>query len=294
MAVYQRSFEPYAGRLTRPRWRFLVPARYALADLFHSKLFVVFVTLCFVYPIGSLFAVYLRHNADLMAGLAAAGVEIDEWMPIDAAFFGLFMRVQGTLAFVLVLIAGPRLVSRDLTNNALALYLSRPFSRAQYVLGKLTALAALCSLVTWVPGLGLWLLQSGLEGAGWAPANLRSAAALVIGSWSWLLVLGLLALALSAWVKRRAVSSFLLLLVYVGGSFFSKLVEELFRTDWGYLLDLEHVVRQVWAQLFGTTAPFFFHSPDLPAWPAWVVLASLGGASLLLLRRRLRAYEVVR
>ena len=69
MAVYQRSFRPYDGALTPAASRFLVPARYALRDLFRSKLFTVFVTLCFVFPLGCVFAIYLRHNADLLANL---------------------------------------------------------------------------------------------------------------------------------------------------------------------------------------------------------------------------------
>lgn len=294
MAVYQRSFRPYAGALTAPSWRFRVPAAYALRDLLSSKLFTIFLTLCFVFPLLCVFAIYLRHNADLMANLAAAGIEIDEWMPIDNTFFGVFMRVQGALAFFLVLFSGPRLVSRDLANNGLALYLCRPFSKKQYVLGKLTVLLVLGSAVTWIPGLLLWLLQTGLEGASWGAANLRSAAALFVGSWVWLVVLGLLALAISAWVKWRPVAGFCLLLVYFGGAFFAQVFAVLFHSEWGYVLDLHHTIRRVWAQLFATPAPFFFGRPiDIPIWAAWGSLAALVAVSLWLLNRRIRAYEVI-
>ncbi len=295
MAVYQRSFRPYGEALTNPATRFLVPARYAIKDLFRSKLFTVFCTLCLIYPLACVFAIYLRHNADLLANLAAAGVEVEEWMPIDATFFGLFMRIQGTLAFFLVLFAGPRLVSRDLANNGLALYLCRPFSKTQYVAGKLTVLLALTSAVTWVPGLVLWGLQTALEGAAWGAANLRSAAALVVGSWAWMIVLGLLALAVSAWVRWRPVAGFFLLLIFFGGAFFARVVELLFNTEWGYLFDLHHTVRRIWTDLFATPAPFFFGRPlDLPIWSAWAALLALVGLSLVLLARRIRAYEVVK
>lgn len=294
MAVYKRNFQPFAGPHTDPRWRFLVPARYALQDLLKSKLFVVFLTLCFIYPLISAVVIYVRHNADLLEALAAMGAEVDEFVPIDARFFGMFMRIQGLLAFFLVLFSGPRLVSRDLANNGLALYLCRPFSKTQYVAGKLSVLALLCSLVTWVPGLLLWGFQTGLEGSAWGFANLRSAMALVVGSWIWILVLGFLALAVSAWVKWRPVAGFFLLLVYFGGSFFSRMVEVLFRNEWGWVLDLDYNIHRVWAELFGTTTPFFFLStPDLPAWPPVVALAVLTGLCLLALRRRIRAYEVI-
>ncbi len=295
MAVYKRSFRPYADALTRPATRFLVPARYAMQDLFRSKLFTAFATLCLVFPLICVFAIYLRHNADLLANLAAAGVEVEEWMPIDATFFGIFMRVQGMLAFFLVLFSGPRLVSRDLANNGLALYLCRPFSKSQYVAAKLTVLLILTSAITWVPGLLLWGLQAGLQGSGWGAANVRSAVALFVGSWAWLIVLGLLALAISAWVRWRPVAGFFLLLIFFGGAFFARVVELLFNTEWGYALDLHHTVRRIWADLFATPAPFFFGRPlDLPIWSAWAALLALVGLSLLLLARRIRAYEVVK
>lgn len=294
MAVYQRGFDPYQGALTSPRLRFLVPARYALRDLFQSKLFVVFLTLCFVFPFLCLLAIYLRHNADLVESLATMGVDLDDWMPIDRRFFGLFLRVQGTFAFFLVLFTGPRLVSRDLANNGLALYLCRPFSKRQYVAGKLTVLVTLVSGVTWAPGLLLWLLQAGLEGGGWAAANLRSAGALFVGAWVWIVVLACLALAVSAWVKWRVLAGFLLLLIFLGGGFFAKVIEVLFRSEWGSLVDIHHTVRRIWAQLFDTTGPFFLFPPaDLPIWPAWALLGLLVALCLVLLARRIRAYEVV-
>ncbi len=294
MAVYERSFAPYEGPLTAPRYRFLVPARYALRDLFRSKLFVVFLTICYVFPFLALLAIYLRHNADLISTFAGMGVELDDWVPIDNRFFGVLLRVQGSLGFFLVLFTGPRLVSRDLANNGLALYLCRPFSRTQYVAGKLTVLVALVSGVTWVPGLLLWLLQAGLAGGGWAAANLRSAGALLVGSWVWIAVLASLALAVSAWVKWRVLAGFVLLLIYFGGGFFGRVFELLFQSEWGHLIDLHHTMRRVWAQLFDTTMPFFLFTPaELPVWPAWAMLALVVGLSLALLARRVRAYEVV-
>ncbi len=295
MAVYKRSFRPYQGELSAPGTRFLVLARYALRDLFRSKLFVVFLTLCFVYPLLATLAIYLRHNADLLTALTSMGAELDDWVPIDERFFGVFQRVQGTLAFFLVLFSGPRLVSRDLANNGLALYLCRPFSRSQYVAGKLSVLAVLMSLITWVPGLVLFGLQTGLVGAGWAVEHWRSAVALVVGSWIWIVVLGFLALAISAWVKWRPVAGFLLLLLFFGGGLFAQIFRVLFKSEWGNVFDLHHNVRNVWAQLYGSSAPFFWSPPTgLPGWAAWAALGALGAFSLLMLRRRIRAYEVVR
>ena len=56
---------------------------------------------------------------------------------IDGQFFYTFCRVQGTLSYLLMAFISPSLVSWDISNGALQLYFCRPFSRLEYVLGKL-------------------------------------------------------------------------------------------------------------------------------------------------------------
>jgi ABC-type transport system involved in multi-copper enzyme maturation permease subunit len=195
MAVFDRLYRPYAGPFTAAWSRFLVITRYAMKDVFKSRVLVIFFTLCFVFPLVWLGAIYLRHNADLLDLLGAMGADVSQWIPIDGFFFSIFMRVQGSFAFFLVLFIGPRLVSRDLANNGLALYLSRPFSQAEYVGGKVTILAGLTSLITWVPGMLLVGLQVSLEGVEWLSGHAFVAPAILIGYWMWILVISFLALA---------------------------------------------------------------------------------------------------
>ena len=97
------------------------------------------------------------------------------------------------------MLVGPPLVSRDLTNNALPLYLCRPFSRTEYVVGKMSIVIILLSAITWVPQLLLFLFQSYLEGWTWFTQNLWIASAIFIGSLVWILLLALLSQAISAW-----------------------------------------------------------------------------------------------
>ena len=94
-------------------------------------------------------------------------VNVRELVPIDAYFFQMFINIQGGFAFFVAVLVGPPLVSRDMCNNALPLYLCRPFSRTEYVIGKMSVLLILLSLVTWVPQLLLFLFQSYLEGFAW-------------------------------------------------------------------------------------------------------------------------------
>ena len=72
----------------------------------------------------------------------------------------------------MALLIGPPLVARDLRNNALPLYLCRPFSRTEYVMGKMSVILILLSMITWMPQLLLFLFQSYLQGFAWFKANL--------------------------------------------------------------------------------------------------------------------------
>ncbi len=286
MAVYERKYRRYAGPITPEKTRVLVLPRYAMSDLFQSRAMVSFFALCFAYPLFCAAVIYIRHNAEKFLSL---NIQIADLLAIDAGFFSTLLDVQGTFAFLLALFVGPGLISRDLANNGLPLYLYRPFTRAEYVFGKFMVLAGLLSLVTWVPGLLLFALQGSLAGAAWMGQNLRIAVGLFVGAWIWIALIALLALAFSAWVKWRPVAGFLMLFVLFTGSFIGFLFNQLFRTKWGDLLNLDQMMNIVWAALLGLE--------DLPKAPsvgaAWMSLLTFTAFCLFLLHRKIRAYEVV-
>src|SRR5215469_4940759 len=201
MAVYRRSYRPYSGTLTAEWSRFLVLFRYSRRNLFRSKFLTVFFVLCFFWPIACLAWIYVANSASILAKLGAR----PELFSIDNKFFLLFMTVQGVLAFALTAFTGPGLISPDLANGALPLYFCRPFSRAEYILGKSSVLGILLSQITWIPGVILFAIQTSFAGAGWAWDNLWIAGSLILSSLIWIAVLSMLAMALSAWVKWRVV-----------------------------------------------------------------------------------------
>jgi len=216
MAVYERTYKRYVGEMT-PQWaRFLVLPRYVFKDVFKSKLFLICFIASFIFPLLNGGMIYLRHNAAFLE--AFPDLRLDEFLAIDAGFFRRLLNVQLPLAFVLALFVGPGLVSRDLANNGLPLYLSRPFSRAEYVLGKLSVLAVLLSAMTWVSGWALFALQTNYAGWSWMVANAELAVAMFVGSWVWIALVSLMGLAMSAWVRWRPVAAFMMLLVLLAAA----------------------------------------------------------------------------
>src|SRR5262249_14867631 len=143
MAVYGHTYKAYEGELTPSRSRFLVIPRYAYQDLFKYKTFTALFVLCYVCPLVYTIIIYLRHNATALAAFGASASNIAQIFPIGGTFFFIFTIIQTLLAFVFTVIIGPVLISRDLANNALPLYLARPFSRFEYIIGKMAVLLIL-------------------------------------------------------------------------------------------------------------------------------------------------------
>ncbi|HEX8921925.1 MAG TPA: hypothetical protein VF766_10635 [Pyrinomonadaceae bacterium] len=303
MAVYDHSYKPYSGEGT-PRWsRFLILPRHSYRGIFQSKLFIAIFVACFIYPLVASILIYLHHNAEALAVLEMA---VRKLMPIDAEFFENLLIGQGMSAFFITLLIGPPLVSRDMTNNALPLYLCRPFSRAEYVVGKMSVLLILLSLITWVPILLLFLFQSYLEGWTWFTQNLRIAGAIFVGSWIWILLLALLSLAISSWVKWRIAASAALIGVFFIPAAFGGAINNIFLTRAGNLLSLPNLLKSAMSGLFGTFVAqtgrirgymngrrVFVDLFEPPLWSTWLVLCVICAFCLLLLVRKIRAYEVV-
>jgi len=292
VAVYEHTYRPYTGPVTPERRRFLVLPRYAFEEVFRSRLLLAFLIVSFVPILAGAVLIYLRHNASAIAFL---DLQLAQLLPIDGIFFHRLLSIQGTFAFLATMFVGPALVSPDLRNGAMPLYLSRPFTRREYVLGKLSVLVILLSGITWVPLLLLFLLQVALEKGAWLAQNVRVGWAIFAGSGVWILVLSLLALAISAWVKWKPVARITLLVLFFVLAGFGTAINETLDTRWGTLLNLGELIDVVWSSMFGLRESYLSGTGGaLPVWAAWGALAAACAAALGLLSKRIRAFEVVR
>jgi ABC-2 type transport system permease protein len=285
VAVYRRTYTSYSGALT-PAWsRCLVLFRYSRRNLFRSKFQTGFFVLCFFYPLLCLIAIYLAHNLSFLERYSGS----NQLLTIDNKFFFVFITVQGVLAFMLTAFTGPGLISPDLANGALPLYFCRPFSRAEYVLGKASVLAILLSEITWVPGLVLFAVQASLAGPSWTWNHFWIVSSLVLSSFLWIAILSLLAMALSAWVKWRIVAGALLLAVLFFGGGFGQAINAVMRTQSGHFIDIVYLIGTVWTSLFRID-----NDRGMSSSAAWIALLIYCGICLALLVRKVRAYEVVK
>jgi len=286
VAIYKRTYSRYTGKLTARWTRFLILTRYSYARLFQSKFLVLFLGLCLAYPIGCVAFIYLVHNPAFVSFL---NMRSGSPTAIDGRFFYFFCVIQGAMAYLLTAFVGPSLISPDLVNGGLPLYLCRPFSRGEYVAGKSCVLLLMLSLITWIPGMLLYLIQASLAGWDWVQANLWLAGSIFFGFVVWIAVISLIALACSAWVKWKIAAGALVLGIFFAGAGFGAAINGVMRTSNGSLIDLTQVIHTIWSDLLR-----YDSGSDMPVPQAWGVLLATCVLCLWLLARRVRPFEVVK
>jgi len=284
MSVYKRGYQRYQGKIEGSLTRFLVLPRFSWKRMFRQRLVLLLLAAAMGWPMMCAVYIYFSHNIDIFGEASA----LRSFIEINDDFFMTFMNVQKIFAVFMAALTGPGLIAPDVANNALQLYFSRPLTRLDYAAGRLAALMGLLSLITWIPGLALFIMQAAMAGNGWGAANWRLGLGPFAGFLLWIFLLSLVALAGSAWLKLRAIAG-----GFVLGFFFilngiAGMINGVFRGTWGYLLNPSWLVERITYGLAG------IESPDGPG-----IAASISAFLMILfllafiLERKLRPVEVV-
>jgi len=293
MAVYKRTYKAYSGALT-PAWsRFSVLSRYGLGNLFTSRPFAAYTVLCFVPFLGWLIAIYMVHSstAQLVFGIQFNARE----SAVNNFWFLSFLGVISWMGFILAAWGGPGMITKDFANHSVQLYLSRPLSRVEYLIGKASVMFILLSCISWIPGLILFFVQAGLQGNGWLWANLWIAWAIVLSYLIGIAMVSLLSMAVAVWVKWRIAATALMFAVFFLFPALGVVISVVLRTNWGLVLNFPVMYMVIAAHLF-RIIPRGQHNPitEFPLWAAWASLLSLCAICFWLLNRKLKAREVER
>jgi ABC-2 type transport system permease protein len=286
MAVYERIWRRYEGGLTPLKWRATVITRYALHEAFSSRIFTAFYVLCLLPTLVAILAVYLSSNTELLASVQG----LEGFVKGLTAVFVKFLFIwQAVPAYLLAVIVGPALISADLQNNALSLYLSRPITRAEYLYGKMGVLFVVLAPITWISGLIVTLMCVLLDVEIPGLSNMRLAAAYLFGHLIWFLVVSLVTLAVSAWVRfKPAARGALLGIIFILAGF-SQAINAVTGTSIGDLVFLTRAIGNVALWILGLPL-----QGDLPIAAAFFTLGGACVLSVWMLYLKLRAHEVVK
>jgi len=261
--------------------------RYAFRAVFKSRMLLMAYVACFIPSILAICVLYLNQNASVLALIQQkAG-----FIKINGLFFLNFLAFQSVLAGVLTAFIAPSLISPDLTNGALGMYMSRPFSKAEYVLGKGAVIAFLTGAITMLPAMLMFAVQSSLMGWNWMMNNFYLANGILFSCAILIAVLTLLGLAMSAMVRWRIVAGALILAVFAIGKGFGAMIDSIMRTHNGDYIDLQILLTKVSTNLFQVPANSL---DEIPVIGAWIALLAICGLLLWILNRKLRVCEVAR
>jgi hypothetical protein len=141
----------------------------------------------------------------------------------------------------------------------------------------------------------LFSLQSGLAMDGWIWSHLWMVVPIVLCSAIWILMLSLLSLAVSAWVKLRIVATGVTFILFFVPTGLGEMLNAIIGTKWGMLLNFSYMFRLILVKAFHEREGLVGRAWDeIPVPAAWGVLILVCFLSLVILNARLHARESVR
>jgi ABC-2 type transport system permease protein len=216
--------------------------------------------------------------------------EANRVLPVDGRLFGDFLNQQIGFTILISIFGSSGLIANDLRTGAILVYLSRPLTRRDYVLGKLGVTLALNLAVTLVPGLALYGLALGLApdlfmkwDLAWIPLAVVAHSLLIS------LTVSLLTLAVSALSRSARVAGLALAGLVVGLEIVRGVLGAISDRPEAHVLSIQNDLRIVGNLIFGIAE----RGASVPTAYPPIALALLAVGCLLVLRKRVRAVEIV-
>ena len=127
MPIYDQAYRKYEAREGPRHIRFWPITREALRLTLAKRAFIGLMVLSFIPFVIRVVQVYVVTRFP----------EAGRVLPVDGRLFGEFLNQQIGFTILLSIFGGAGLVANDLRTGAILVYLSRPLTRRDYVLGKL-------------------------------------------------------------------------------------------------------------------------------------------------------------
>jgi ABC-2 type transport system permease protein len=277
MPIHDQGYRRYGGGRTPHGRAWWIIARAQLLTALKFRPFVVLLLFSFVPFVARGVQIYLASSFQQVSMLAAT-----------AQTFREFLDQQGLFVFLVTIALGGA-IADDRRANALQLYLSKPLTRVEYVLGRMMP-ALICLLgVTLLPAMLLLLLQVAFSGStAFLRQNLFLLPAITLVSLTQALLSSCTVLALSSLSKSRRFVA----VMYAGIIFFTTAMYQVLRAITG---------SRAWAaispgDMMDVVADSVFRirsTPPVPVSVAVMMIVLLIAGSLWILERRVRAVEIV-
>ena len=155
MPIHDQSYRRYGGEKRPVQSAWTVIARAGLMSFLRRRAFLGLLIVAWIPFVVRASQLFLASNFSQAATFLAPSVQT----------FRDFLGQQSIFVFLITVYVGSGLIANDRRANALQLYLSKPVTRAEYILGKMTVLATFLLAITWLPAILLLIFQIAFSGS---------------------------------------------------------------------------------------------------------------------------------
>jgi ABC-type transport system involved in multi-copper enzyme maturation permease subunit len=278
MPIHDQGYRRYGGEKARTGTAWMVITRAGIRAMFGKRAFL-----------GLLLIAWFPFLVRAIQIYAAANLPQAAFLAPTPETFRQFLDQQGTFVFFVTVYVGAGLIANDRRANALQIYLSKPLTRAEYIVGKLAILMSFLALVTWLPAIVLLIVQISFAGNfTFFKNNIFLFPAITVFAFLQVTLASATMLALSSLSK----SSRYVAILYAAVIFFTQAI-------YGVMYAVTRSSAMSWMSFSANLAEIgdvIFRQPvryDTP-WPvALLVIVGLIALSGVILERRVRAVEIV-
>lgn len=276
--IHDQGYRHYGGRREPYGRRWWVIARAGLMGRIRERRVIAVLLMAWVPFLVRAVQFYASANYQQVAILAPTPETFRE-----------FLGQQEVFIFIVSIVIGAGLIADDRRANALQIYLSKPLTRLEYILGKLMTLALVLTFITWLPAMLLLILQTLFAGsAKFLTEHLFLIPAITLVAAVQVFVSSFAMIALSSLSKSRRFVA----MMYAGILFFTAAMYQALR---------QITTSSAWAAIsprdtMNVIADGIFRiqgSRPIPFPAAVVAVLVLIGLSIWILERRVRGVEVV-
>ena len=279
MPIHDQSYRRYGGTKRRPGSAWSVIALAGIHAMLARRRFLALLLFAWIPFLVRAVQIYIAANVP----------QASTFLELSAGTYREFLDQQGLFVFFVTIWVGAGLIANDRRAHVLQVYLSKPLTRAEYVVGKLAVLMAFLLLVTWAPAMLLLVVQVLFQGSfEFVRTNLFLVPAITLFAFVQVLLAAFTMLALSS----LSTSARYVAVLYAGAVLFTEAV-------YGVLHVIFGGTRLAWISFQANVAQVgdvVFRQPpryDVPWIVSLVVIAGLIVLSISVLERRVRGVEVV-
>jgi ABC-type transport system involved in multi-copper enzyme maturation permease subunit len=278
MPIHDQSYRRYGGEREDLQRVWFVIARAGMMTFLKKRTFL-----------GLLMFAWLPFIVRAVQAYFSTTFQQVSMLALTADSYRSFLEQQNAFVFFVTVYVGAGLIANDRRANALQIYLSKPLTRGEYILGKFAILFTFLLLVTFFPAMLLLLLQGLFAGSfEFVRKNLHLIPAITLFSLVQVLVASLSMLALSAMSN----SSRFVAIMYAGIVLFSDAMFAALRGILGSSsmswLSVPATLAQIGDFVFRLKLRY-----ETPVGVSFIVVFALVAVSVSVLERKVRGVEVV-